>query len=80
MNTDSFIPALWWFMTRRGSVRILCCDNGSNFVGALKLGKAFKKMDHQKTQPFLENLSSNYITWHRNPVASHTVGVCKIIW
>ena len=77
MDTDSFIQALRRFIARRGNRRILRCDNGSNFVGAQReLAKAFQEMDHQKIQHFLENLGSDYITWHRNPpAASHIGGV-----
>ena len=77
MDTDSFIQALRRFIARRGNIRILRCDNGSNFVGAQReLAKAFQEMDHQKIQHFLENLGSDYITWHRNPpAASHMGGV-----
>ena len=77
MDTDSFIQALRRFIARRGNIRILRCDNGSNFVGAQReLAKAFQEMDHQKIQHFLENLGSDYIIWHRNPpAASHMGGV-----
>ena len=34
METDSFILALKHFIVRRGNVRTIRCDNGSNFVGA----------------------------------------------
>ena len=37
---------------------------------------AFKEMEHQKIQHFLENAGSDYIAWHRNPpAASHMGGV-----
>ena len=43
MGTDSSIQALRQFMARRGNARILCCDNGSKFVGAQReLAKAFQ--------------------------------------
>ena len=77
MDTDSFIQALRQFIAKRGNIRILRCDNGSNFVGTQReLAKAFQEMDHQKIQHFLENLGSDYIIWHRNPpAASHMEGV-----
>ena len=77
MDTDSFIQALRQFIARRGNIRILRCDNGSNFVGTQReLAKAFQEMDHQKIQHFLENLGSDYIIWHGNPpTASHMGGV-----
>ena len=77
MDTDSFIQALRRFIAKRGKIRILCCDNGSTFVGTQrKLVKAFQEMDHQNIRHFLENLGSDYIIWHRNPPkASHMGGV-----
>ena len=47
MDTDSFIQALRQFIARRGNIRILHCDIGSNFVGTQReLAKAFQEMDH----------------------------------
>ena len=76
-DTDSFIQALRWFIARRGNIRVLRSDNGSNFVGAQKeLGNALKGMDHQKIQYFLQNIGAGYIIWNRNPPASsHMRGV-----
>ena len=34
LETDSFIQALCRFVARRGNIRVLCSDNGSNFVGS----------------------------------------------
>ena len=77
MDTDSFIQTLRQFIARRGNIIILHCDNESNFVGTQReLAQAFQEIDHQKIQHFLENLGSDYITWHRNPsAASHVGGV-----
>ena len=36
MDTDSFILVLRRFITRRGNIRSIQCDNGSNFIGAEK--------------------------------------------
>ena len=77
METDSFIQALRRFIERRGNIRILHCDNRSNFVGTQReIAKTFQEMDHQKIQHFLENIGSDYIIWHRNlPEVSHMGGV-----
>ena len=77
LETDSFIQALHRFVARRGNIRVLRNNNGSNFVGAQKeLEKAYNEMDHQKIQFFLQNIGADYINWHRNPPASsHMVGV-----
>ena len=77
IGTDSFIQALRWFIAKRGNIRVLRSDNGSNFVGAQKeLGNALKEMNHQKIQYFLQNIGADYIIWNRNPPAfSHMGGV-----
>ena len=71
------IQALRRFVAQRGNIRVLRSDNGSNFVGAQKeLEKAYKEMDHQKIEFFLQNIGADYINWHRNPPASsHMRGV-----
>ena len=75
MDTVSFIQALRQFIARRGNIRVLRSDNGSNFVRAQKeLGNVFKEMDHQKIQYFLQNIDTDYIIWHRNPPASSHMG------
>ena len=75
LETDSFIQALHCFVARRGNIRVLCSDNGSNFVGAQKeLEKAYKEMDCQKIEFFLQNIGADYINWHRNPHASSHMG------
>ena len=56
MDTDSFILALRSFIARRGNVRPIRCDNGSNFVGAEReLVKSFEEMDHRKIKHFMLN-------------------------
>ena len=64
LETDSFIQALRRFVARRGNIRVLRSENGSNFVGAQKeLGKAYKEMDDQKIEFFLQNIGADYINW-----------------
>ena len=67
-------------ISRRGNVRTLYSDNGTNFVGAEReLRDAFKSMDHSKIQSFLKEHSEAdwmHIEWKRNPpYASHFGGV-----
>ena len=77
MDTNSFIQALRRFIARRGNVRLMRSDNGSNFIGAEReLAEAFKEMDHQAVKSFLENHGADWIVWERNPpAASHMGGV-----
>ena len=67
LGTDSFIEALRRFVARRGKIKVLRSDNGSNFVGSQKeLEKAYSEMDHQKIQFFLQNIGVDCINWHSN--------------
>ncbi|MEL7338835.1 MAG: DUF1759 domain-containing protein [Bacteroidota bacterium] len=77
METDSFILALRRFVARRGNVRSIRSDNGSNFIGAkAELQKAFQEMQHENITRFLANLGADWIIWKTNPpAASHHGGV-----
>ena len=49
MSTDAFLLALRRFISRRGFVKVLRSDNGSNFIGAEKeLKQALKQLSHDK--------------------------------
>ena len=77
IDTDSFILALRRFMSRRGPVRQIFSDNGTNFVGAAnEFKKAYKEMDVNKINNFLVSESCDWIQWKRNPPhSSHFGGV-----
>lgn len=78
LETDSFINALRRFIARRGPVREIRSDQGTNLVGAEKeLNLALKEMNHDEIQKSLvKNNTSWLITWKRNPPsASHMGGV-----
>ena len=54
LETDSFLNALWRFIARRGPVRDIRSDQGTNIVGAKnKLGKGLKEMGHGPIQRYL---------------------------
>ena len=77
IDADSFIMALHRFLARRGSVRLIWSDNGTNFVGANnELKKALKEMDHQKFKNYLQGNSTDWILWHKNPPLEHHIQVC----
>ena len=62
METDSFILALRRFVARRGNVRTIRCDNGSNFVGAEReLAKSMEEINHSKIQRFMLNQNADWI-------------------
>ena len=49
LDADSFLLTLQRFIGRRGSVRQMRSDNGSNFVGAVKeFRKSFQDMNHSR--------------------------------
>ena len=49
LSTDVFIMVLRRFRSRRGHVKIIRSDNGTNFVGAVtELKEVIKKIDHSK--------------------------------
>ena len=69
MDTDSFINALQRFICRRGQVRSIRSDNGSNFVCAAKE----LSFDQRRIHNFLQERS---VEWRFNPpAASHMGGV-----
>ena len=54
MEADSFISALRRFINRRGKVRKLHSDRGTNFVGARnELADALQELDRDRVQDFL---------------------------
>ena len=79
LESSSFIQALRRFIARRGPVREMRSDNGSNFVGAHnELLQAIQEMDHEKIRAKLQREN---IDWTFNPpAASHMGGVweCQI--
>lgn len=74
LESDSFIQSLRRFIARRGQVKEMRSDNGTNFVGGEKeLCDAIGEWNQQKIHEFL--LQKN-IDWHFNPpTGSHHGGV-----
>ena len=74
LETDSFINALRRFIARRGNVKTVKSDNGTNFVGAKReLQNAVKEMDQAQIEKYLTN---EQIEWSFNPPgASHMGGI-----
>ena len=72
LETDSFINALRRFICRRGSVREIRCDRGTNFIGAeAELKKAIEEMDDQEIKA--ELLKEN-IDWIKNSACASNFG------
>jgi transposase InsO family protein len=78
LDSDSFIHALRRFLARRGNIRELHSDNGSNFVGAEKeLRLALAEMNQDCVTIELRKLG---IDWKFNPPhASHMGGAWERI-
>lgn len=72
MTTDTFILALRRFISRRGYVKLLRSDNGTNFTGAEKeLKDALLQLNQTK---IIEFLNKQEIEWKFNPPASPWMG------
>ena len=70
-ETNSFILALRRFMARRGAVRFIWSDNGTNFVETRnELQQGFKEMNHDKIKNFLQENGEHWIDCHYNPPAA----------
>ena len=75
METDSFIQALRRFIARRGNIRLIRCDNGTNFVGAKsELQRSLSEMDEDKISHFLQNGRTDWVTWKNNPPSGSHIG------
>ena len=77
LETDSFLNALRRFLSRRGPVRQIRCDQGTNFVGARReLKEALAAMDHNRVKVELQRSHCDWIDFKMNvPAASHMGGV-----
>lgn len=68
METDLFLQTLRHFTCRRGPIKELRSDQGTNFVGAeIKLMAALQEMDDDKIKA---ELLKESIDWIRNPVTA----------
>ena len=74
MSTDAFINGLRCFIARRGAVREIKCDQGTNFVGAKnELNEALKQLDANRLSMFLAEKQCDFSM--NTPHASHAGGV-----
>lgn len=77
LETDSFINALRRFVSRRGPIRQLRSDQGTNFVGTrTELTQALAEMNQDKIKKKLLEEQCDWFTFKMNvPAASHMGGV-----
>ena len=73
MTTDSFLNALRRFIDRRGKVRELRSDQGTNFVGAkYELAAAFSEVDPVPVKEYLSAQDCDWTEFNFNvPHGSH---------
>ena len=63
LDTDSFIQAIRRFIARRGPVRSIRSDNGTNFVEtANELRKALDEMNQEQVKHYLQKNGNDWIT------------------
>ena len=75
LTTDSFINAFRRFVCRRGKVRELRCDGGTNFIGGKEVLEE-SDLDEKKIQQELLHHDCDYVKFNMNvPHASHMGGV-----
>ena len=77
LSTSSSMNALSHFLSRRGPVRQLRCDQGTNFVGARnELEAALEELDQVQLQEYLVENGCEWIPFQVNvPHSSHMGGV-----
>ena len=69
------MQALRRVITRRGNIKVLYSDNGTNFVGCEnELKKAYKEKDNEGIQSFMQSLRQDLVRWIRNPPAAIHMG------
>ncbi len=74
LTTDTFINALGCFISLRGAVRKLQCDNGTNFVGARnEFKESLKQVDTKALNEFLSEKQCKFV--FNAPSASHAGGI-----
>ena len=72
LSTDSFILSLKRLTARRGQVKRLMSDNGTNFIGAEReLKETLNGIDQNRIANFL---SQHSIDWKFNPPSSPWMG------
>ncbi|XP_076246223.1 uncharacterized protein LOC143186434 [Calliopsis andreniformis] len=76
LSTEAFLNCLYRFIARRGRIRCIYSDNGTNFVGAKhELNEISKLLNNRAHNERVENiLSQEDIQWHLIPPYSPHFG------
>ena len=79
MDTDSFLNSYRRFVCRRGPIRLLRCDRGTNFIGGKsELEAALAEMDKDKIKQEMLKDGCDLINFQTNfPKSSHANGVTE---
>ena len=76
LTTDSFMNAYRRFVGRRGPVRQIRSDQGTNFVGARsELQQALFEMDHEKLRTQLLKRNCVWVEYTHSPLKSYGTSV-----
>ena len=76
LTTDSFINVLRRFLSRRGPMKQIRSDRGSNFVGAKsELEEALSEMDQARIHNFLLERNCGWFEFKMNPPSASHMGV-----
>ena len=79
---DLFIQTLRRFIARRGSIKLVRCNNGSNFACTKSELQSFlSEMNENKISHLLQNTGTDWVTSKNNsPLGGHMgeVWVCQI--
>ena len=81
LETDAFIKSLPLFICRRGPIRQLRSDRGTNFVGAKhELRAALAEIDHERIKAELIQENCDWFIFAMNvPSSSHMGGVWDLL-
>ena len=76
LETDSFLNALCRFVARRGPVREIRSDQGTNLIEAEKeLRRALEEMDNGSIQRGVcREFKADWVQWKRNPWSLSLMG------
>lgn len=77
LDTDSFINALRRFVSLRGPIRHIRCDQGTNFVGTeTEFRNAMSELDFDQIRQYLLDGNCDFVQFKMNvPSASHMGGI-----
>lgn len=75
LTSTAFIAAFRRFCGRRGHIKHIYSDNGTNFVGANRILKTLEKTEREAFNEDVQRcLIESGVTWHFNPPASPHFG------